>query len=60
MKHLIALYIRMQTILEDENGATMIEYALMITFIAMVAFAAVATFGLNLSAEFATIAGLFP
>ena len=60
MGHLIALYIRMQTTLVDEKGATMIEYALMVAFIAMVAFAAVVTFGISLNAEYASFAGLFP
>lgn len=60
VRHLAALYIKMQTMLKDEKGATMIEYALMVTFIAMAAFAAVVTFGTNLNAQFGIIAGLFP
>ena len=46
--------------LENEKGATMVEYALMVALIALVAFAAVVTFGTNLNAEFAIIAGMFP
>ena len=60
MGHLIALFIKMQTILENENGATMIEYALMVTLIAMVTIAAVVTFGINLNAQFVSFSGLFP
>ena len=60
MRHLFVLYIMMQTMLEDENGATMIEYSLMVSFIAMVAFAAVVVFGTNLNAEFTVIKGIFP
>ena len=60
MRHLVALYSKMQLMLKDENGATMIEYALMVSLIAMVAFAAVVIFGTNLNAQFGIIAGLFP
>ena len=60
MGHLIALFIRMQTILQNVNGATMIEYALMVTLIAMAALAAVVTFGINLNALFVSFTGLFP
>lgn len=60
MRQLIALYIRMQTMLEDENGATMVEYSLMVAFIAMVVVAAVQIFGINLNAQFAIFPGLFP
>ena len=60
MRHLVALYSKMQLMLKDENGATMVEYALMVSLIAMVAFAAVVAFGTNLNAQFANFAGLFP
>ena len=60
MKHLIVLYRSIQTMLKDENGATMIEYALMVALIATVAFAAVALFGTTLNAQFVSFAGLFP
>ena len=46
--------------LNNVKGATMVEYALMVALIALVAFAAVVTFGTNLNAEFARIAGMFP
>lgn len=45
---------------KDEMGATMIEYSLMVAFIAMVAVAAVATLGTNLNIRFVSFAGLFP
>ena len=60
MNHLIVLYHNLQTMLKDENGATMIEYALMVAFIATVAFAAVVIFGTNLNEQFVSFAGLFP
>lgn len=46
--------------LKDEKGATMVEYSLMVAFIAMVAVAAVATLGTNLNVKFVSFAGLFP
>lgn len=60
MRHLITLYIKIHSMLKDENGATMVEYSLMVAFIALVAFAAVQTFGTSLNAEYTTITGLFP
>jgi Flp pilus assembly pilin Flp len=41
----------------DEDGATMVEYALLIMLIAMVAFAGVALFGTNLGALYNTFGG---
>lgn len=60
MRHPFALNIKIQTMLKDEKGATMVEYALMVAFIAMVAVAAVAALGTNLNAKFESFAGLFP
>lgn len=60
MRHPFALYIRIQMMLKDEKGATMVEYALMVTLIAMVAFAAVEILGTNLNDKFVSFAGLFP
>ena len=60
MKHPVVLYSKIQAMLKDENGATMIEYSLMVTLIAMVAFAAVQLFGTTLNAKFASFAGLLP
>ncbi len=60
MRHPLAFHIRLQTMLKDEMGATMVEYSLMVAFIAMVAVAANATLGTNLNAKFESFAGLFP
>lgn len=60
MRHSLALHIKIQTMLTDEKGATMVEYVLMVVFIAMVAVAGVATFGTNLNDKFVSFAGLFP
>lgn len=60
MRHPVALYIKIQTMLDDEHGATMIEYALMVTLVAMVAVAAVTAIGTDLNTKFASVAGLFP
>lgn len=60
MRHPRALHIRIRTMLKDEKGATMVEYALMVALIATVVFAAVQILGTNLNGEFAIIAGLFP
>jgi pilus assembly protein Flp/PilA len=44
-------------ILPDEEGATMVEYGLLVALIAIVALAGVTLFGTNVSALFNTIAG---
>jgi Flp pilus assembly pilin Flp len=41
----------------DENGASMVEYALLVAVIAMVALVAIQTFGINLESLFTTFAG---
>lgn len=60
MRNLIAMYIAMQTkmqsMLKDEKGATMVEYALMVALIAVVAIATVTTLGVNVNAKFLEIA----
>jgi Flp pilus assembly pilin Flp len=48
MKHLTALC----KLLKNDKGATMIEYSLMLTFIAMVAFLAIQNFGTSVNALF--------
>ncbi len=58
MRHPRALFIKIQAMLKDKKGATMVEYALMVALIAMVAFGAVVTFGTNLNANFVSSAGL--
>jgi len=54
MERLLMLYRRFQAMLRDEHGATMVEYALMVAFIAAVAFAAVASLGTTTNALFAS------
>ncbi len=44
----------------DERGASLVEYALLITLIAAVAFIAVASFGGALSSEYSEIADSMP
>lgn len=43
--------------IQDETGATLIEYALLVSLIAVVALTAIQTFGLNLETLFSTFAG---
>jgi pilus assembly protein Flp/PilA len=43
--------------IHDEDGATMVEYGLLIALIALVALAAIELLGSNLSALFNTVAG---
>jgi pilus assembly protein Flp/PilA len=44
-------------LMRDENGASMVEYALLLAVIAMVALVAIQTFGINLESLFSTMAG---
>jgi len=59
MRYLIPTYVKMQSKLEsmlrNEEGATMVEYALMVTLIAVVAAAIVGTVGTNIKAAFTTL-----
>jgi pilus assembly protein Flp/PilA len=45
------------SMIRDEEGATMVEYGLLVALIAMVALAAVTTLGKNLSAVYTSVAG---
>ncbi|HEX4014339.1 MAG TPA: Flp family type IVb pilin [Candidatus Cybelea sp.] len=45
------------SMIRDEEGATMVEYGLLVALIAMVALAAVTTLGKNLSSVYNTVAG---
>lgn len=45
MERLLKVYGKIKAILRDEHGATMIEYALMVAFIAAVAVAGVTALG---------------
>ncbi|HEY3308132.1 MAG TPA: Flp family type IVb pilin [Desulfuromonadaceae bacterium] len=59
MRNLIAMYIamqsRMQSMLKDEKGATMVEYALMVALIAVVCIGAVTAMGVGVEGRFAAI-----
>lgn len=44
------------TMIRDEEGATMVEYGLLVALIAMVALVAVQQLGKNLSTVFSTVA----
>jgi len=57
MKKLIPMYVKMQSMLKDEKGATMVEYALMVALIAVVAITAVTLVGTNVTGTFNGIAG---
>jgi pilus assembly protein Flp/PilA len=47
----------LQTIWKDEEGATMVEYGLLVAFIALVALAGVKLLGNSLNALFGAVAG---
>lgn len=42
---------------DDEDGATMVEYGLLVALIAMVALVGVSTLGTNLQSLFSTVGG---
>lgn len=46
-----------QSMIRDEEGATMVEYGLLVALIAMVALAGVTTLGGNLKTLYSTVAG---
>ena len=60
MKALIPAYVKLRSkidsLFNNEEGATMVEYALMVALIAVVAVAAVTTLGTNVSGRFDAIA----
>ena len=45
------------TMIRDDEGATMVEYGLLVALIAMIALVAVQTLGKNLSTVFNSVAG---
>lgn len=45
---------------EDESGASLVEYALLVALIALVAIVAITTFGVELSSEYSDIANSIP
>ena len=44
-----------RNLLSDESGATMVEYAIMVSLIAAVCFAVVTSLGQSVSNEFSTV-----
>ena len=54
MKQLIT---RMRTLMRDDSGQDLLEYALLVALIALVAIAAVTAAGTSVSAIFTSIAG---
>jgi pilus assembly protein Flp/PilA len=54
------LPLQIRRFVHDERGASLVEYALLISLIALVAFIAVETFGTTLSEEYSGIAGSIP
>ena len=60
MKWFIALYLQLFTARDDEDrGATMVEYALIVSFVALVALVGVTAFGSNLNDLFTSLAAKF-
>jgi len=51
------MFTTLKNLVRDEEGATMVEYGLLIALIALVAFLAVQTLGINLQTFFTTAAG---
>jgi pilus assembly protein Flp/PilA len=47
----------LKSLVHDEEGATMVEYGLLIALIALVAIVGVRTLGTNISSLFTTVAG---
>jgi pilus assembly protein Flp/PilA len=47
----------LKSMIRDEDGATMVEYGLLVALIAMVALVGVTTLGKNLSSLYNTVAG---
>jgi pilus assembly protein Flp/PilA len=45
------------SLVRDEEGATMVEYGLLVALIAMVAFAGVSALGINVNSLYAAVAG---
>lgn len=59
MRNLIPMYVKMQSMLKDEKGATMVEYALMVALIAVVCIGAVTAVGGSTNTTFGNVvAGL--
>jgi pilus assembly protein Flp/PilA len=50
---------KLNALIRDEDGATLVEYGLVVALIAVAAITAVTLLGTNISATFNTIAGHF-
>jgi pilus assembly protein Flp/PilA len=57
MKKMIEQFVKVQTMLQDEKGATMVEYALMVALVAVVAAVGATALGGNVGAAFTNISG---
>ncbi len=57
MKNLIPMYVKIQSMLKDEKGATMVEYALMVALIAVVCILSVTGIGTSANGVFSSISG---
>ncbi len=55
MKDITCKFKKIRRMFRDERGATMIEYAIMVAFIATVAVVAVTAFGLAVNGLFQTV-----
>lgn len=48
---------RLNSLIRDEEGASMVEYALLVALIAMVALAGASALGINVNKLYGTVAG---
>jgi pilus assembly protein Flp/PilA len=55
LKGEIPMFVALTSMLREEDGATMVEYGLLVALIALVALAAVQTLGVNLSSLFTNV-----
>lgn len=60
MNHIRKIKTRLQGLLAGDTGASLVEYALLISLIALVAVVAVRFFGSELSTSYSDIASTFP
>jgi pilus assembly protein Flp/PilA len=51
------MFSNIKSMIRDEEGATMVEYGLLVALIAMVALVGVTTLGTNLKSLYSTVAG---
>lgn len=60
MRYLTEQYIRMQTMLSDKKGATMVEYSLLVALISIAAIAVLPNIGPKILAAFTAVDGAMP